>query len=135
MAWFRDDEILQQMLSFIEAYQQDSGSQELVAELAGLRVVLAQLWLDVDSTQLQTMMHTSVGDITKALIKAGFGRSLLDEQDRLARHQLAERSRDFSQPDVPGVILAMLMFYPPDLVGFKSTTGLPEWFVDVLQEL
>ena len=135
MSWFRDDEVLQHMLSLIESYQQYSDSQELVAELAGLRVVLAQLWLDVDSTQLQTMMHTSVGDITKALIKAGFGRSLLDEQDRLARHQLAERSRDFSQPDVPGVILAMLMFYPPDLVGFKSTTGLPEWFVDVLQEL
>ena len=135
MAWFRDDEILQQMLSFIEAYQQDSGSQELVAELAGLRVVLAQLWLDIESTQLQTLMHTPVGDITKALIKAGFGQSLLDEQDQLARNQLVERSRDFSHPDVPGVILAMLMFYPPDLVGFKSTTGLPEWFVDVLREV
>ena len=134
MAWFRDDEVLQQMLSLIESYQHDSDSQELVAELAGLRVVLAQLWLDVESSQLETLFHTSVGDITQALIKAGFGRSLLDEQDQRTQKQLAERARDLSQPDAPAVILAMMMFYPVERIGFKSTDLLPNWFVDVLKE-
>ena len=135
MAWFRDDDVLQQITSLIEAYQQDSSSQDVVEELAGVRVVLAQLWLDVEPNQLQTLLHTPAGKITQAMIKAGFGRSLVDQQDQLARDQLVARARDFSQPDVPAVILAMLMFYPPERVSFKSTDGLPKWFVDVLSEL
>ena len=135
MAWFRDDDVLQQITSLIEAYQQDSSSQDVVEELAGVRVVLAQLWLDVEPNQLQTLLHTPVGEMTQAMIKAGFGRSLVDQQDQLARNQLVARARDFSQPDVPAVILAMLMFYPLECVSFKSTDGLPEWFVDVLSEL
>ena len=134
MDWFRDDEVLKQMLLLIDSYQQNSDSQELISELAGLRVVLAQLWLDVESTQMQTLLSTPVGDITIALINAGFGRSLLDEQDERARQQLAERARDLSQPDSPAVILAMMMFYPVERIGFKSTEQLPDWFVNVLQE-
>ena len=135
MAWFRDDDVLQQITSLIEAYQQDSSSQDLVEELAGVRVVLAQLWLDVEPSQLQTLLHTPAGEITQAMIKTGFGRSLVDQQDQLARDQLVARSRDFSLPNAPGVLLAMLMFYPPERVSFKSTAGLPEWFVDVLNDL
>jgi len=135
MAWFRDDEVLQQITSLIEAYQQESVSHELVEELAGVRVVLAQLWLDVEPNQLQTLFHTPAGEMTQALIKIGFGRSLVDEQDQLARDQLVVRARDFSQPNAPGVLLAMLMFYPLERVSFKSTAGLPEWFVDVLNQL
>ena len=97
MAWFRDEEVLQQMLSLIQAYQKDSSSPEIIEELAGLRVVLAQLWLDVDSSQMQTLFHTPVGDITKALIQARFGRSLLDEQDQRTQKQLAQRARDLAQ--------------------------------------
>ena len=135
MAWFRDDEVLQQITSLIEAYQQDSFSQDVIEELAGVRVVLAQLWLDVDPNQLQTLFHTPAGEMTQAMIKAGFGRRIVDQQDQLARDQLVARARDFSQPEAPGVILAMLMFYPAELIRFKSTVGLPEWFVDVLNEL
>lgn len=134
MAWFRDDEVVHHMVSLIEAYQNDPSSQELLEELAGLRVVLAQLWLDVDSTQFQTLLHTPVGEITKALIQAGLGRSLLDEQDQRTQKQLAERARDLSQPDAPAVILAMMMFYPVERIGFNSTDQLPNWFVDVLKE-
>jgi len=135
MEWFRDEETLQYMNTLIERYREDTASQEVVEELSGLRSVLAQLWLDVEPNQLQTLTNTSVGQISKSLIKAGLGRSLSDEQDQLARQQLVDRSRDLSQPNAPGVILAMLMFYPPERVSFKSTTGLPEWFVDVLNEL
>jgi len=135
MAWFRDEEVIQQMLSLIESYQQGSESQELLGELAGLRIVLAQLWLDVDPSQLETLIHTSTGDITKSIIKSGFGRILSDEQDQLVRNQLVDRARDFNQPNAPGIILAMLMFYPRELVGFKSTDGLPDWFVSLLVEI
>ena len=135
MAWFRDEESTSQMVSIIDEYRNGSTSEELIAELAGLRAVIAQLWLDVEPAQLQTLFLTPVGDITIAMIKAGFGKRLLDEQDQLARKQLATRARDFNQPDAPGVLFAMLLFYPLDRVGFKSTNGLPEWFADVLHSI
>ena len=134
MAWFRDAEMIHQIKSLIEAFQADSSSDEQFEELAGLRVVLAQLWLDVEPTQLQTLWHTPAGEITKALIQADLGRRLLDEQDQRARHQLAGRARDLSQPDAPAVILAMMLFYPIERIGFKTTAQLPSWFVSVLRE-
>ena len=135
MQWLRDEETLLKMLSLLDHYKQNSISDDGVAELAEFRAVLAQLWLDVEPTQLQTLFHTPVGDVTKAMIKAGIGRKLVFQQDQMARERLAVQARDFSQPNASGVIMAMLMFYPPDRVGFKSTNGLPEWFVDVLDEI
>ena len=135
MAWFRDEESTSQMSSIIQAYREGSTSEEVIAELAGLRAVVAQLWLDVEPAQLQTLFLTPVGDITLGIIKAGFGKILLDQQDQVARKQLAARARDFNQPDAPGVLFAMLLFYPLDRVGFKSTNGLPEWFAEVLHSI
>ena len=135
MEWLRDEETLLKMLSLLDDYKQNSISDDAVAELAEFRAVLAQLWLDVEPTQLQTLFHTPVGDVTKAMIKAGIGRKLVFQQDQVARERLAVQARDFGQPNASGVIMAMLMFYPLDRVGFKSTNGLPEWFVDVLDEI
>ena len=132
MAWFRDQGTLQHMRDLIARFSEQPDSDDLVAELAGLRVVLAQLWLDVEPSQLQTLWQTPAGEITKALIQVGLGHRLLDAQDQRARQQLVEQASDLSQPNAPAVIMAMLMFYPPERVGFKSTDQLPEWFVEVL---
>ena len=135
MAWFRDQSTLQHMQDLIARYSQQPDSDDLLAELAGLRVVLAQLWLDVEPDQLSALWQTPAGDITKALIQVGLGHRLLDAQDQQARLQLVERARDLSQPDAPAVILATMMFYPPEQIGFKSTDQLPEWFAHVLADL
>ena len=135
MAWFRDQATLKHMQDLIARYSEQPDSDDLAAELAGLRVVLAQLWLDVEPIQLQTLWHTPVGEITKALIQVGLGHRLLDAQDQRARQQLVERARDLSQPNAPAVILAMMMFYPPEQIGFKTTDQLPRWFVEVLEKI
>ena len=134
MVWFRDPVMIERITTLIDAFQVDSSPDELFEELAGLRVVLAQLWLDVEPTQLETLWHTPVGEITRALIQAGLGRRLLDEQDQRARQKLAGRARDLSQPDAPAVILAVMLFYPLERIGFKTTDQLPDWFVSLLSE-
>ena len=135
MAWFRDDEALDQMGTLIQAYQQDSINQELLEELNGLRAVTAQLWLDVDPVQLQTLFFTPVGEITQRLIRSGFGRHVFDDQDEMARQHLAARADDLAAPEAPGVVLATLMYFPPENISFESTDGLPAWFVEVLEGL
>ena len=48
--------------------------------------------------QLQTLDQTSVGGVTRALIRSGFGHELLDASDEQARRQPGELAADFSQP-------------------------------------
>ena len=135
MVWFRDETALQRMEALINAYSGGQVSDELRLELGQLRRVIAQLWLDVEPVQLQTLDQTSVGEVTRALIRSGFGHELLDASDEQARRQLGELAADFSQPGAAGALLATLLFYAPEKVSFDSTDGLPEWCVSLLHEL
>ena len=100
-----------------------------------MRRVVAQLWLDVEPSQLQTLRQTAVGDVTRALIVSGFGCELVDEVDRRGREQLSARASDFTEPSAAGVLLAALMFVPLDAVTIKGVNALPNWCVALLQDI
>ena len=134
MAWFRDAEVVSRMKELITTFQLTPDDLSTCNELAGLRRVLAQLWLDVEPVQLETLHGTAVGEITQAMIKSGFGAFLLDEADARYRAQLGSQAMDFSKPGAPGTLLATLLFYEPGSVRFETTKGLPAWFVALLSE-
>ena len=135
MVWFRDEAVVARMQELIQAYRTDPTAAETLQELAGLRRVLTQLWLDVEPVQLQTLDQTAVGAVTRALILSGFGSELTDDADVAARQQLSSLGADFSSPAAPAALLGTLLFYPLKAVSFETTDGLPAWFVDLLHEL
>ena len=135
MEWFRDSTVVERMQELIAGFSADPSDAALHGELAGLRRVLAQLWLDVEPIQLETLNSTAVGPVTTALIAAGFGSVLVDDQDRRDREQLGSFAMDFSRPGAAGAVLAALLYYPPSGVTFESTEGLPEWLVALLEQL
>ncbi len=135
MVWFRDEEVVSRMHELIATFGLTPDDPSTRDELAGLRRVLAQLWLDVDSAQLETLHGTAVGEITQAMIKSGFGEVLLDETDQRSRSQLGTQAMDFSQPGAPGALLACLLFYAPGSVRFENTDGLPKWFEALLSQI
>ena len=118
-----------------QAYIADPKADDTLQELAGLRRVLAQLWLDVEPVQLQTLDQTAVGEVTRAMILSGFGSELTDDADVAAREQLSSAGADFRLPAAPAALLATLLFYPLEAVTFETTEGLPTWFVELLHEL
>ena len=128
MALFRDEAALSRMTSLINSYSLDSGDQEVLEELSGLRCLVAQLWLDVEPTQAQGLYDTPVGLVTRSLITANFGQELVDDQDQQIRAA-------FSAPDSPESLIAMLLFYPAGAVTVKDTTSLPPWLVEELETL
>ena len=85
MVWFRDEAVVARMHELIQAYSADPTAADTRQELAGLRRVLAQLWLDVEPVQLQTLSDTAVGAVTQGLIRAGFSAVLQGQDDALAR--------------------------------------------------
>ena len=135
MIWFRDEAVVSRMHELIQAFGADPGSQSVLQELAGLRRVLAQLWLDVEPVQLQTLYNTAVGDVTQALIRAGFGAVVVDEADSKVRAQLGGMTLDFSQPKAPAGVLAVLLFHPLEAVELEGMNGLPDWLITALKQL
>ncbi|QNJ13110.1 hypothetical protein SynA18461_00455 [Synechococcus sp. A18-46.1] len=135
MVWFRDEAVVARMQELIQAYSADPTAADTRQELAGLRRVLAQLWLDVEPVQLQTLAQTTVGAVTRALILSGFGSELASDEDVAVRKQLSSAGADFRSPAAPAALLATLLFYPLEAVTFDTTDGLPVWFVDLLHEL
>ena len=128
MAWFRDDEAVTRMSTLINRYSLDSTDQEVLEELSGLRCIVAQLWLDVEPAQLQTLYDSPVGLVTRGLITANYGRELVDEQDQRAQTALAN-------PDSAEKLMAMLLFYPLGAVSVSDTSSLPGWLAEELTRL
>ena len=135
MAWFRDEEALTRMQALVNLYGMDPDDQDTIAELAVLRRVVAQLWLDVDSSQLQTLYDTPVGLLTRSLITAGFGTELVNEVDQRARRDLAPRVADLTQSKALNALLAALLFYPAGQIEVADADGIPEWLIEELRSL
>ena len=133
LAWFRDEEVLNRMKALVSLYGMAPDDRETLEELSGLRKVLAQLWLDVEPAQLETLYQLPVGLITRSLITAGFGKELVDEDDQRARQELPALSADLQDPQAHGPLLATLLFFAPSAITFETTKGLPGWLVEELQ--
>ena len=128
MALFRDEAALSRMTSFLNRYSLDAEDQEVLEELSGLRCIVAQLWLDIEPTQAQSLYNTPVGLVTRSLITSNFGQELVDEQDQQIRAA-------FTAPDSPESLIAMLLFYPAGAVTVKDTASLPTWLAQELETL
>ena len=134
MVWFRDEAVVARMQELIQLYSNDPTAEDTLHELAGLRRVLAQLWLDVEPVQLQTLEQTAVGEVTLAMVRSGFSAVLQAQDDVRAREQLAAHALDLSTPGAEGCVVAALLFFPPGKVQLESTEGLPPWLIQILRE-
>ena len=128
MAWFRDEQAVERMTDLIERYSIHPEDPEILEELSGLRCIVAQLWLDVDSDQGENLYTTPVGGVTRALIRANFGRELLDVQDQQIRAAM-------TSPDSAEALLAMMLFYPAGSVSLGANSSLPAWLAEELDTL
>ena len=135
MTLFRDEAVVARMQELIQEFITDRTSKGVLQELASLRRVLAQLWLDVDPEQLQTLEQTTVGVVTRSMILSGFGAELIDDTDAATRKQLSSVGADFHSAGAPGIVMATMLFYPLKAVTFETTEGLPLWFVELLKGL
>ena len=128
MAWFRDEQAVERMTDLIERYSIHPEDTEILEELSGLRCIVAQLWLDIDSDQGENLYKTPVGGVTRALIRANFGSQLVDAQDQQIRAAM-------TSPDSAEALLAMLLFYPAGSVSLGASSSLPVWLAEELDTL
>ena len=135
MAWFRDQDVLNRMTSLINSYGMDPKDSETLQELSGLRSVLAQLWLDVEAGQMQTLFETPVGLVTRSLITCGFGQELIDQDDLRARRELVARAENLEDADGQAALLAAHLFLPAGAIRVEDPDVLPVWLARELETL
>ena len=135
MAWFRDQDVLTRMTTLINAYGMDPEDSETLQELSGLRSVVAQLWLDVEAGQMQTLFETSVGLVTRSLITCGFGQELIDQDDLRARRELVARAENLEAADGQAALLAAHLFLPAGAIHVENPDVLPLWLAKELETL
>ena len=128
MAWFRDEQAVKRMGDLIGRFERDPEDQDAREELSGLRCIVAQLWLDIDSDQGENLYNTSVGQVTRSLIRANFGQVLVDAQDQQIREAM-------TSPESAEALLAMLLFYPSGSVSLSDSSALPAWLAQDLDTL
>ncbi|QNI96548.1 hypothetical protein [Synechococcus sp. RS9902] len=137
LAVLSDAEVVRKIKALITLYGLAPDDQETLDELSGLRRVLAQLWLDVDASDLEDLFNTDVGEITSQLISSGFGAVLVNADDEMTRPQLKRCAEqlDVAEPDYQGLIFATLLYFPANKIEFDQVEGLPNWLVEALGHL
>ncbi|MDM7937831.1 MAG: hypothetical protein QUV06_10270 [Cyanobium sp. CZS 48M] len=136
MTLIQDNEFLGRMSGLINLYAIDPSDAELKAELSALRRQVAQIWLDVDTPQLEDLYRTPFGQLTQNLIGSGFSREPLAADEEVAKRQLGLVVGEMSHPRAVNALLAALLFYSPKKVNFSGSERLvPSWLLQELQQL
>lgn len=129
----QDNEFLGRMSGLINLYAIDPSDAELKRELAVLRRQVAQIWLDVDPGQLETLYRAPFGQLSQNLIGSGFSREAIPPEEDAARRRLGEIVATMRHPRALNALMAALLYYPASKVNLSSADEvLPEW---LLQEL
>ncbi len=129
----QDNEFLGRMSGLINLYAIDPSDAELKRELAVLRRQVAQIWLDVDPDQLQTLYRAPFGQLTQNLIGSGFSRETMPPEEDAARRRLGTIVGAMRHPRSLNALMAALLYYPAGKVNLSAADSLlPDW---LLQEL
>jgi len=126
---------LKRINALIKLYGIAPDDEDTLNELSGLRRMIAQLWLDVEPSQLEALNESAVGDITLKLIQSGFGSEMINTEDQRARQQLTALADTVYRPERHGLLLATLLFVRLEGTSIERISELPDWLVQALSRL
>ena len=124
------------MQGLINLHAIDPNDPEVNEQLADLRRLLSQLWLDTPAGQLEVLHHSSTGDLYRALLRSRFGASPLSNEDRELRAALLPLVDDLSTPGAAQALLAAMPFFPPEKIEpAGGMEHLPSWLQVLIMSL
>ena len=133
MALIGDAEFLGRINGLISLYNLEPGDPEICRDLSQGRRQVAQVWLDVESDQLEALYRTPFGQLTDHLISSRFAVEPLSQDELAMRQQLAEVAADLRHPRALNALLAALLYYPIEQVTLPADLALiPAWLSESL---
>jgi hypothetical protein len=135
MPLIQDQGFLGRVSGLINLYAIDPNDEELKQDLALQRRQVAQVWMDVDTDQLERLYRTAFGQLTQNLIASGFWREPVSAEEDAARRQLAEIVAEMRHPRALNALMAALLYVAPTSVTINGPNLLPSWLAQELQML
>ena len=136
MALIGDAAFLGRVSALINLYAIDAHDPEVGRDLNRSRRQVAQVWLDVQADQLESLYRTPFGQLTDNLIASDFAKDPLGSDDITMRHQLAQVASDLRDPHALNALMAALLYYPIKQVKLPATKDLlPPWLSQGLSRL
>ena len=132
--WLHEDAVLARAVVLLNGFQLDPAAPAQAKELADLRSVVAQVWLDIAPEQLQGLFESPLGLLTRSLVTCGFNAVTISERQRAQAKALQQQLQESSLEQVPQHLLAALL-YEPALSLSCSEADLPGWFQEELRSM
>lgn len=124
------------MQGLINLHAIDPADAEVNQELADLRRLLSQLWLDVPSDQLDRVYQSAAGELYQALLRSRFGAAPLSDDDLARRSALLPLVGDLSIEGAVQALLAAMPFFPPEKIQpAGGLEHLPPWMLTLISSL
>lgn len=134
MALIGDADFLGRINGLLHLYGLEPGDPEICRDLSLGRRQLAQVWLDVESEQLESLYQTPFGELTDQLIRSRFAQEPLSQDELALRQQLVELAADLSHPHALNALMAALLYYPIEQVTLPLDPALiPAWLAESLR--
>jgi hypothetical protein len=134
IALIGDTGFLGRVGGLINLYAIDPGDAEVRRELAAERRQVAQVWLDVETSQLEALYRTPFGQLTANLIASGFAREPISAEEEAVRMQLGAVLGSLEHPRSLNALMAVMLYIPAGAVSLSGNAAvrLPSW---VLSEI
>ena len=132
--WLHEEAVLARAVVLLNGFQLDAKNLAQSKELADLRSVIAQVWLDAGPEQVQALFETPIGLLTRSLVSCGFNSVKMNERERAQSNSLQHQIQKSPLERIPQQLLAALL-YEPELKLSCSEADLPEWFQEELRSM
>lgn len=127
------EEALQRGKGLLRLHHIDPDDAEILEEVQALRQVFAQLLLDLDSSNLEALYRSSLGDLYRELVKSELPWRPIDEEQQA---QLVELLLETQSGHDAALLMAAALYLPPNRIALNMEGfNFPEWIAGVWREL
>ncbi|MGL5133268.1 MAG: hypothetical protein ACRC78_12110, partial [Planktothrix sp.] len=117
------------LIGCVNLYKIDPANVAIVEELRQIRRQLADFWLGLETTQLESVYQSSVGQTYRTLLYSGFSQETLTTTEQQFIKTLASQmNQELNQIETIKPLLAVLLYCRPEQLQIQDLSRLPQWF-------
>ena len=117
------------LVGCVNLYRIDPSNASIIDELRQIRQHFANFWLDLESSSLESIYQSSVGQGYRTLLHSGFSQvSLMASEQEFIKILGSKMNQGLSDIDRIKYLLAVLLYCRPGQLQIQDLSRLPQWF-------
>ncbi len=117
------------LIGCVNLYKIDPANTSIVEELRQIRRQLADFWLGLEATQLESVYQSAVGQTYRTLLYSGFSQeNLTSTEQQFIKTLASQMNQGLNQIETIKPLLAVLLYCRPEQLQIQDLSRLPQWF-------